>query len=63
MSVHGINLVLNSVEHVPASLEQSALCGSQGGEEQVAGAGVPAFTKLPLFGGPALKSCPACGIE
>ena len=40
MSVHGINLVLNGIEHVPASLEQSHLCGSQGEEEQVAGRGV-----------------------
>lgn len=63
MSVHGINLVLNGIEHVPASLEQSHLCGSQGEEEQVAGRGVQALTKLPLFSGPALKSCLAGGTE
>lgn len=62
MSVHGINLVLNGIEHVPTFLEQSYLCGSQGEEEQVAGRGVQALTK-PLFSGPALKSCLAGGTE
>lgn len=63
MSVHGINLVLNGIERVPVSLEQSDVCGRQGEEEQVAGRGVPVLTKLPLFCGPALKSCPAVGTE
>lgn len=63
MSVHGINLVLNGIEHVPTSLEQSHLCGNEGEEEQVACRGVWALTKLPLFSGPALKSCFAGGTE
>lgn len=45
-SSHGINFVLNGVEHVPVPLEQSNLCESQE-EEQVARGGAQALTKLP----------------